>query len=59
MLIDGLIAAEPYMKIAEQINDPSRYLYLTDDIKARIQSTVNPARIIYNIIAFVFLMTQF
>ncbi|KAI0092891.1 hypothetical protein BDY19DRAFT_990567 [Irpex rosettiformis] len=42
MLIDGLLAAEPIMKIAEQIEDPSRYLYLTDDIKARIQSTTNP-----------------
>lgn len=42
MLIDALLAAEPYMKIANQIEDPDRYLYLTDDIKTRIQMTSEP-----------------
>ncbi|KAI0755994.1 hypothetical protein BC629DRAFT_1584576 [Irpex lacteus] len=42
MLIDGLLAAEPYLNIANQIEDPLLYLYLTDDIKARIQATTSP-----------------
>jgi hypothetical protein len=42
MLIDGLLEAEPYMHIASQIEDPERYLYLTDDIKTRIQATNSP-----------------
>lgn len=45
MLIDAVLAAEPYMKIAEQIEDPKRYIYLTDDIKLRIQATTEPVRI--------------
>jgi hypothetical protein len=39
MIVDGLIAAEPHMKIAEQIFDPNKFLYLTDDIMSRIQSS--------------------
>ncbi|KAI0337332.1 HD-domain PDEase-like protein [Trametopsis cervina] len=42
MLIDALLAAEPYMKIANQIDDPQRFLYLTDDIKARVQMSTEP-----------------
>lgn len=46
MLIDAVLAAEPYMKIAEQIEDPKRYIYLTDDIKLRIQATTEPVCIL-------------
>lgn len=42
MLIDAVLAAEPYLKIAEQIENPKQYVYLTDDIKLRIQSTTEP-----------------
>ena len=44
MIIDALIAAEPIMKIAGQIDDPKRYVHLTDDIMARIESTDHPVR---------------
>lgn len=42
MIVDALLAAEPHMKIADQIEDPQRYVYLTDDIKLRIQDTTDP-----------------
>jgi hypothetical protein len=44
MIIDALIAAEPAMKIAGQIDDPARYVHLTDDIMPRIESTDCPVR---------------
>ncbi|KAH9928821.1 uncharacterized protein B0H18DRAFT_1155264 [Fomitopsis serialis] len=42
MLIDALLAAEPYMKFARDIFDPKRYLYLTDDIRIRIEASESP-----------------
>jgi hypothetical protein len=41
MLVDSLVAAEPYLKLAEQILQPDKFVYLTDDILATIErSTV-------------------
>lgn len=45
MIIDALKLAEPKMKIAEQILDPKRYVHLTDDIMARIESSEDPVRL--------------
>ena len=45
MIIDAILAAEPYMKIAEQIEDPKKYMFLTDDIKLRIQANPAPVSI--------------
>ncbi|KAI0041582.1 HD-domain/PDEase-like protein [Auriscalpium vulgare] len=42
MLVDAIMAAEPYMKIAEQIEDPKMYLRLTDNIMPFIERTENP-----------------
>ena len=42
MIIDAMLAAEPHLNIAEQIEDPKRYVFLTDDIKLRIQATTDP-----------------
>jgi len=42
MIIDGLIAAEPFMKITERIQDPKRFLHLTDNIKDTIEETTDP-----------------
>lgn len=39
MIVDALLAAEPHLKIAEQIFDPKKFLYLTDDIVQRIESS--------------------
>ena len=37
MIIDGLLIANDSMKIAQQVDQPHEYLYLTDDIKTRIE----------------------
>ena len=37
MIVDALLAAEKKLKIAEQIRDPERYVYLTDDIMPQIE----------------------
>jgi deoxynucleoside triphosphate triphosphohydrolase SAMHD1 len=42
MIIDALLAAEPHMKIANQIDKPEKYVYLTDNIMPRIESTPDP-----------------
>lgn len=42
MLVDALKAAEPAMKIANRIEDPKQYLFLTDNIKAWIMQSDNP-----------------
>jgi HD superfamily phosphohydrolase len=42
MIVDGLLAADPYMHIAEQVDKPKKYVYLTDDIMPRIESTTEP-----------------
>jgi len=44
MIIDGLLAAEPHMKMAERTFDAHKFLYLTDDILSRIQSSEEPVR---------------
>lgn len=48
MIIDALILAEPHLKIANQIQDPQRYLYLTDDIMPRIEMSEDPVRHQFN-----------
>jgi len=42
MMVDAMLAAEPYLKIASHINDPKRYLGLTDDIRTEIQRSQAP-----------------
>lgn len=42
MMVDALLAAEPYLKIAGQIDDPKKYLGLTDDIRTEIQRSQAP-----------------
>jgi hypothetical protein len=42
MMVDAMLAAEPYLKIASQIYDPKRYLELTDDIRTEIQRSQAP-----------------
>ncbi|KAJ7683564.1 hypothetical protein B0H17DRAFT_1205071 [Mycena rosella] len=42
MIVDALILAEPFMKIADQIEIPKKFLYLTDDIMPRIESSEDP-----------------
>ncbi|KAH8105417.1 hypothetical protein BXZ70DRAFT_887582 [Cristinia sonorae] len=42
MIIDGLLAAEPVMKIAERIKDPKLFIHLSDNIKDTIEETTDP-----------------
>ncbi|KAJ7062807.1 HD-domain/PDEase-like protein [Mycena amicta] len=42
MIIDALKLAEPFLKIAEQIDIPRKYLHLTDDIMTRIEASEDP-----------------
>ncbi|KAF8485125.1 HD-domain/PDEase-like protein [Russula ochroleuca] len=42
MIVDAMLAAEPYLKIASYINDPKKYLGLTDDIRTEIQRSQAP-----------------
>ena len=37
MVVDALLAAEPVMHFANYVNDPERYLHLTDSITELIQ----------------------
>ncbi|PPQ80277.1 hypothetical protein CVT26_008850 [Gymnopilus dilepis] len=42
MIIDGLLKAEPHLKIAERVLDPKKYLHLTDDIMPFIEASEDP-----------------
>ncbi|CCM00278.1 uncharacterized protein FIBRA_02308 [Fibroporia radiculosa] len=42
MIVDALLAAEPHMKFASDITNPQKYLYLTDDLRARIEASESP-----------------
>lgn len=42
MVIDGLLAAEPHLHIAEQVFKPERYLHLTDNIMPTIEASTSP-----------------
>ncbi len=37
MIIDALLLAEPYLKIASRVFDPKEFTYLTDDIMTQIE----------------------
>jgi hypothetical protein len=54
MIIDGFLAAEPYMKMAERTFDAHKYLYLTDNILNSIQSSEEPVRHISRVFVFSF-----
>jgi HD superfamily phosphohydrolase len=43
MVIDAFLAAEPVLKIAERIDDPERYLTLTDHLLLEIEFSTDPA----------------
>ncbi|KAJ8517378.1 hypothetical protein ONZ45_g5413 [Pleurotus djamor] len=52
MIIDGLLAAEPYMHIANRVFDAKKLLHLTDEIKTQIEQSESeelaPARAIFH-----------
>ncbi|KAF8436802.1 hypothetical protein L210DRAFT_979380 [Boletus edulis BED1] len=50
MVIDALLAAEPFLKIADLVENPKRYVFLTDNLLNRIEESteeeLEPARAI-------------
>ena len=42
MIVDALISADPVLKIAQAIWKPEQFLYLTDDIKTRVEMSTEP-----------------
>ena len=42
MVVDALLAADPILDISGRIDDPSRYLYLTDSILEQIECSDDP-----------------
>ncbi|PPQ88883.1 hypothetical protein CVT25_009118 [Psilocybe cyanescens] len=42
MIIDGLLEANRVMNFAEDVFDPNRYVFLTDEIMSRIESSTDP-----------------
>ncbi|KAI9460398.1 hypothetical protein HD554DRAFT_2206873 [Boletus coccyginus] len=50
MVMDAVLEAEPYLKIAELVENPKRYVYLTDTLLNRIEEStakeLEPARAI-------------
>ena len=41
MVIDALLQAEPYLKIADHVENPKRYVFLTDDLLNKIEASVD------------------
>ena len=44
MVVDALLAAEPYLKFAKSIEDPKRYVYLTDHLLNKIEESTEKVR---------------
>ena len=51
MIVDALKLADPYMKIAERVYDPERFLRLTDFIMNEIEASKAPVRISFRLVA--------
>lgn len=42
MIVDALTLAEPVMNIARRLENPKKYLYLTDAIMEQIEASEDP-----------------
>ncbi|KAG6331004.1 hypothetical protein ID866_8084 [Astraeus odoratus] len=42
MIIDALLAAEPYLKVANLVDKPDRYMFLTDNLLSKIEESTGP-----------------
>jgi hypothetical protein len=47
MVVDALLAADPFLKIAGRIRDPSKFVHLTDAIMLQIESSDEPVRFLF------------
>lgn len=39
MIIDALLAAEPYLKVANLVDKPDKYIFLTDNLLNKIEES--------------------
>ena len=39
MVIDAMLSAEPYLKIADYVENPKRYVYLTDNLLNKVEES--------------------
>lgn len=44
MVIDALLQAEPYLKIADYVENPKRYVYLTENLLNNIEESTAKVR---------------
>ena len=42
MIVDGLLAAEKHLHIADKVFEPEEYVYLTDNVMPFIQASRDP-----------------
>lgn len=42
MIVDALLSADPYMHIAEQVDQPDKYVHLTDNIIQLVEMSQEP-----------------
>ncbi|KAJ3573732.1 hypothetical protein NP233_g2239 [Leucocoprinus birnbaumii] len=42
MIIDALLAAEPYLRVAERVFDPEKFIFLNDSILNHIECSIGP-----------------
>lgn len=47
MIVAALIAAEPVLHLAEAIDDPEKYLYVTDSVIEDIERSKDPVSLCY------------
>jgi hypothetical protein len=48
MIVDALIAAEPYLHIAEQVFKPEKFVYLTEDVMSTIERSTDSVSIYFH-----------
>ncbi|CAG8561148.1 12239_t:CDS:2 [Acaulospora colombiana] len=53
MVVDALLAADPILRISDQITDPNRYVFLTDSIIEEIERSFHPVSSSYLIHAII------
>ena len=47
MIVDGLLAAEKHLHIADKVFEPEEYVYLTDNVMPFIQASRDPVSLFH------------
>lgn len=48
MVVDALVAADAVLKLSQKIDDPDKYLHLTDSILETIENSHGPVSLTYH-----------